>query len=225
MDMPGRIKLIRGSKSQDAFAQEVGVSKMTVGRWERRERTPDADDLNGILKAYPDVHPMWLLTGEGEMRRTGVEVKDDIWEGDLTFREELQYAVTLAIVELAAPGIDEQTAKNHASVCTEVMQLLEKGREAVPPIAYVRKIVKLITSLYDFWDSEDENYGKNDETSNKEVGLEYKRVIELVEKIASRGKSKALTKEEERIKILEMVEEAKENGGMIKLPTSKNSTT
>ena len=65
MEISDRIKSIRGNKSQDIFAQEVGVSKMTVGRWERGERTPDAEDLNRILKAYPDINPAWLLTGEG----------------------------------------------------------------------------------------------------------------------------------------------------------------
>ena len=68
MEMMERMKLVRGGKSQDTFAHDVGVSKMTVGRWERGERTPDADDLNRILKAHPDINPAWLLTGEGEMR-------------------------------------------------------------------------------------------------------------------------------------------------------------
>jgi len=75
MAIDERIKLIRGSKSQDAFSQEVGVSKMTIGRWERGERTPDADDLSRILIGYPDINPAWLLTGEGEMKREKWPVK------------------------------------------------------------------------------------------------------------------------------------------------------
>ncbi len=47
---------------------------MTVGRWERGERKPDYDDLNRILKAYPDISPAWLLTGEGEMKRREVTI-------------------------------------------------------------------------------------------------------------------------------------------------------
>lgn len=69
MEMSERIKLIRGNLLQDDFAKKVGVSKMTVGRWERGERIPDATDLNNILKAFPDVNPGWLLADEGSMKR------------------------------------------------------------------------------------------------------------------------------------------------------------
>lgn len=103
MAIDERIKLIRGSKSQDAFSQEVGVSKMTIGRWERGERTPDADDLNRILMAYPDINPAWLLTGEGEMKlekwpvKVSKEEKDSlgrtsivIYEVDKFFKNRLK---------------------------------------------------------------------------------------------------------------------------------------
>jgi transcriptional regulator with XRE-family HTH domain len=181
MGMMGRMKLIRGGKSQDTFAHDVGVSKMTVGRWERGERTPDADDLNRILKAYPDINPTWLLTGEGEMRRgnivfnplTGEEVY--IEPG---FHDELQVAVTRAIIELAAPGLDEQTVKNFASLYPETINALKEGDEIVPPIDDIKRIVRLFGALYDFYDSD--NY--DIELSGKATGSVTKRVEQIVSK-------------------------------------------
>ncbi len=69
MDICERIKKIRGESRQGDFANSLGVNKNTVGRWERGEQTPDVDDLNLILKAHPEINPIWLYTGEGEMKK------------------------------------------------------------------------------------------------------------------------------------------------------------
>ncbi len=64
-----RIKLVRGDTSQGDFAKCVGVSKNTVGRWERGERTPDQKHLQRILDAHPDINPAWLVVGEEPMKK------------------------------------------------------------------------------------------------------------------------------------------------------------
>lgn len=73
MDMSERLKKIRSefikTFTQEDFAKLLGVSKMTVGRWERNESAPDYENLHKILKEFPEINPAWLLTGEGEMRR------------------------------------------------------------------------------------------------------------------------------------------------------------
>jgi transcriptional regulator with XRE-family HTH domain len=68
MGIGERIKIIRGALQQEEFAKKISVSKSTVGRFEREERSPDIEDLNTILSAYPDINPAWLLTGQGQMK-------------------------------------------------------------------------------------------------------------------------------------------------------------
>lgn len=69
MDIAARVKLIRGGVRQEDFADRLGVKKNTVGRWERGEQIPDAENLAKILDSYPDINPSWLLTGEGNINR------------------------------------------------------------------------------------------------------------------------------------------------------------
>ncbi|MBT0664732.1 hypothetical protein KI809_10515 [Geobacter pelophilus] len=64
-----RLRQVRGNEKQDVFASLLKVNKNTLGRWERGEGVPNADDLKYILELYPDINPSWLLIGEGEMRR------------------------------------------------------------------------------------------------------------------------------------------------------------
>lgn len=64
-----RLKMVRGNLTRDEFSVKIHVHKNTIGRWERGEQTPNVDDLNQVLQAYPDINPAWLLTGEGEMKR------------------------------------------------------------------------------------------------------------------------------------------------------------
>jgi transcriptional regulator with XRE-family HTH domain len=67
MSIGERIKKIRADLLQEAFAKQLGVSKMTVGRWERGERVPDYENLIAILHGFPEINPAWLLTGEESM--------------------------------------------------------------------------------------------------------------------------------------------------------------
>lgn len=43
----GREKL---GHSQDLVAQEAGISRVTLGKWERGEKTPNSFDLYNVLK-------------------------------------------------------------------------------------------------------------------------------------------------------------------------------
>lgn len=69
MELFERIKIIRGFLKQEEFASKLGVSKVTIGRWERGERVPDAQDLFKISVMFPEFNPTWILTGEGDMMR------------------------------------------------------------------------------------------------------------------------------------------------------------
>jgi len=72
MELFERIKIIRGFLKQEEFASKLGVSKVTVGRWERGERVPDAQDLYKITVVFPEFNPTWILTGEGEMKKISI---------------------------------------------------------------------------------------------------------------------------------------------------------
>lgn len=60
-----RIKIIRGTTDQIEFAKHIGVSKNSVGRYERDESPPDVKFLQRLCLAYPTINPGWLLMGSG----------------------------------------------------------------------------------------------------------------------------------------------------------------
>ena len=62
-----RIKLARGGISQDAFSRELGISKGSLGFYERNENLPNAEVILKICSST-GVRPEWLLTGSGGMR-------------------------------------------------------------------------------------------------------------------------------------------------------------
>lgn len=60
-----RIKQIRGTQTQQEFADLIGVGRTTLIRYESGERTPDAEFLIKLNVIY-SIQPLWLLTGKGE---------------------------------------------------------------------------------------------------------------------------------------------------------------
>lgn len=67
-----RIAYIRGSRSQAAFALEIGAHKNSIGNYERGDRTPDADFLRRIIDAGYSAN--WVITGEGPMLLKDLDV-------------------------------------------------------------------------------------------------------------------------------------------------------
>lgn len=122
-----RIRMIRKPLKQDAFAVKVGLHQNTVGRWEREQRTPDLEDLNKILAAYPDISPAWLLTGEGEMKRGEEENRSAT--DDIDINEELFLLISEAVLSEAystgkrADDIDRGIAKEISSTIIGLYRL------------------------------------------------------------------------------------------------------
>lgn len=60
-----RIKFIRGSITQVAFAEEIGIVRSTLQNWEANGGFPTAECLLKIHKKFK-VNLNWLLAGEGK---------------------------------------------------------------------------------------------------------------------------------------------------------------
>ena len=69
MDTLGsRIKYVRGKESQESFANSIGVSKGSLGGYERDENSPSADAVLKIC-SKANISAEWLLQGSGPMTR------------------------------------------------------------------------------------------------------------------------------------------------------------
>src|SRR5208337_3194599 len=59
-----RIKIVRGDKSQIVFAEELGIHRNTLLRYEDELSHPDSNIISQICKTY-DISSSWLLFGTG----------------------------------------------------------------------------------------------------------------------------------------------------------------
>lgn len=114
-----RIRQIRGSLLQEEFAQKIGVSKSTVGRFEREERTPDMVDIGKILEAYPDINPTWLVTGKEEVLKNDVQEPNIMTSPEWThpshnglFPKEFHPELLLQVTDI----INDSTRKRGANI-------------------------------------------------------------------------------------------------------------
>lgn len=61
-----RLKLVRGSITQESFSATLQVNKRTLINYEQGVRTPDAEFIRLLCVLY-GVNSNWLILGEGEM--------------------------------------------------------------------------------------------------------------------------------------------------------------
>jgi hypothetical protein len=55
--------------NRGAMARTLGLTRQAVSAWTRGTSIPSAEALASMLRAYPDLNPRWLLTGESEPRQ------------------------------------------------------------------------------------------------------------------------------------------------------------
>lgn len=72
-ELGNRIKQIREriGLTQEQLAQQLGVHKMTLSRYETGSAHPGAEVLLELCRIDERVSPDWLLTGDGPMLRAG----------------------------------------------------------------------------------------------------------------------------------------------------------
>lgn len=62
-EVGARIAALRGAMKQSEFAEQLGVNRQTVGRWEAGERLPDGSGLMRMYEVFgADI--TYLLTGK-----------------------------------------------------------------------------------------------------------------------------------------------------------------
>lgn len=68
-----------GNKAK--FGRLIGESPQTISAWLRR----NTFNVSSIYKVFMDVNPHWLLTGEGEMLKSGLsEISNNVSTGDFS---------------------------------------------------------------------------------------------------------------------------------------------
>jgi len=60
--------------SISAFEKSIGMSNASFGRSLKNNGAIGTDKLENILSVYQDINPDWLLTGQGNMIRSGLKI-------------------------------------------------------------------------------------------------------------------------------------------------------
>ena len=85
-EITDRIKLLikLSGQSVNSYAKKLGVFPQSLYKWVKKEREPNIELLQKILKTNPDISADWLLMGEGEMKKQDlsflkkqIEIKDE----------------------------------------------------------------------------------------------------------------------------------------------------
>ena len=67
------------------FERSIGMSNASFGKQLKKKGAIGTDKLENILKVYPELSPLWLMTGEGEMLKSNSSAIDStVTETDLT---------------------------------------------------------------------------------------------------------------------------------------------
>ena len=108
-----RLRQARSRTTQSEAAKRLGIHLNTVGKYERGERSPDANYLIAFCLEFK-INPNWLLLGIGPMHTNEVESKQFFLENQIDAAEQL----VLDLME--SEGI--QLEKEQVSAVTSVLR-------------------------------------------------------------------------------------------------------
>lgn len=136
----GRLTHIRGSESQRAYADQIGVPLKTYQTYEQGKREPDLRTLLGIYERGWNLH--WVLTGQGEERLSSFSVNELEGSGGVKKPssqsprlDEIRLAVQLA--EEALNGGKLEPAE-YAQLVTLIYDALVNGLPDAQVLAFAR---------------------------------------------------------------------------------------
>lgn len=123
----GRLKIVRGGKTQKEFAQELDISAPSLQKYELNESVPGGLALAKLSEKGIDVN--WILTGKGSMH---ILLPDDRLLQELAFK-----------VFVATRGKEDVSEVRRAKLLTRAYRIaLNDGLEAAEE--YVDKMVEVL---------------------------------------------------------------------------------
>jgi hypothetical protein len=79
---PERIRWLVGRYGEGSgrgLARKLGISGESVNAWLRGDYAPGAEQIAAIIRKYPELNPVWLLTGEPPRERPGGSDREAAW--------------------------------------------------------------------------------------------------------------------------------------------------
>lgn len=128
MKIGGKIRFLRGKRSRDAFARELGIHKNTLANYERGKRTPDSDFLV-VLCRSENIDPAWLLGGP---KRT-----------DRVYNRELLERVGNVLARLVPGGLGGKTGKLLVNIYERAIEIEAADRDIETITAGMLELVEL----------------------------------------------------------------------------------
>ncbi len=146
--LPGDIRFLRGDRSRAAFAAELGVSPLTVYRWEldvdapeaRSPRGATAGRLRGMLDAHPNRRPVSDAEVEANLAGERLPVvralREETRTGealrlgsvlDAVHRADFRGAETLLLAELSSGALRSRSAQALAAYAQGMVLLFGRN--------------------------------------------------------------------------------------------------
>ena len=170
IEIGNRIKRVRGKLSQQAFSKQLNVGQTTVGRYERGERSPDAEFLL-LLKNHFNISPNWLISGDGQMHDGETQCQSSKEKKTEIEFDQIPLHVLKQIVsdhnDLMDEFIDKKTGKEFNSILLELER--RSAKEYYSLLGYAKRVLAELESLDepDYTPDEPSTPGHKKETVKK----------------------------------------------------------
>lgn len=77
--------------SVSSFEKSLGMANASFGKTLKNNGSIGIDKLEKILKVYPDINPLWLVVGDGQMLATATHIGDNSISTHGSSRAEVNY--------------------------------------------------------------------------------------------------------------------------------------